>query len=146
MSRSGYDDYGCESAEEQWQMIRWRGAVNSAIKGNRGQSFLRRALKAIDALEKKELAAHTFESSGSYCLLGAVAKHEGVDLTELNESYDEYYGDEGEGAESLGLELNIAPAMAREIVYENDDCCSGSNRSRFEHMRRWIISNIKGDL
>lgn len=35
MSRSGYSDdcYG-------WELICWRGAVNSAIKGKRGQSFL----------------------------------------------------------------------------------------------------------
>jgi len=73
MSRSGYTDDG-----EQWAMIRWRGAVKSAVKGKRGQAFIRRALKALDAMGTTELASHTFEADGSYCLLGAVAKHEGV--------------------------------------------------------------------
>ncbi|KGC50992.1 hypothetical protein DO66_5867 [Burkholderia pseudomallei] len=36
MSRSGYSD-DCGG----WSLIRWRGAVNSAIKGARGQKFLR---------------------------------------------------------------------------------------------------------
>lgn len=144
MSRSGYNDYGCDSPEEQWAQIRWRGAVTSAIRGKKGQAFLKRALKAIDSLDEKELASNTFESQGQYCLLGAVAKNEGVDLSELNDGYDDEYGDDGESAECLGFQLGIAPAMAREIVWENDSC-SGSGRSRFEHMRRWVISNIKDD-
>jgi hypothetical protein len=36
MSRSGYSD-----DLENWSLIRWRGAVASAIRGRRGQAFLR---------------------------------------------------------------------------------------------------------
>jgi hypothetical protein len=144
MSRSGYNDYGCDTPEEQWAHVRWRGAVTSAIRGKKGQSFLKRALAALDSLDEKELASDTFESQGQFCLLGAVAKNEGVDLSELNKNYDDEYGDDGESAELLGVQLGIAPAMAREIVWENDSC-SGSDRSRFEEMRRWLVRNIKGD-
>ena len=34
MSRSGYTDE-CDG----WELVRWRGAVNSAIRGKRGQAF-----------------------------------------------------------------------------------------------------------
>ena len=145
MSRSGYNDCGCDSPEEQWAQIRWRGAVTSAIRGRKGQAFLKRALVALDSMKTKELASHTFESDGSYCLLGAVAKHEGVDLAPINDNYDEEYGDYGESAEMLASDLGIAPAMAREIVWENDEGCTFSNRSRYEQMRKWVVVNIKGD-
>lgn len=36
MSRSGYTD-----EDDIWAMIRWRGAVTSAIRGKRGQQALR---------------------------------------------------------------------------------------------------------
>jgi hypothetical protein len=41
MSRSGYSD-DCDG----WALIRWRGAVNSAIKGRRGQQALREIVAA----------------------------------------------------------------------------------------------------
>jgi hypothetical protein len=34
MSRSGYSD-DIDSADDQWALIRWRGAVKSAIRGAR---------------------------------------------------------------------------------------------------------------
>ena len=36
MSRSGYSD-----DLDNWDLIRWRGQVSSAIRGKRGQGFLR---------------------------------------------------------------------------------------------------------
>ena len=46
MSRSGYTD----DMEDMWQHICWRGAVASAIRGRRGQAFLREMLAAMDAI------------------------------------------------------------------------------------------------
>ena len=44
MSRSGYgDDYG---DDDPLAIGRWRGAVNSAIRGKRGQQTLREILAA----------------------------------------------------------------------------------------------------
>jgi hypothetical protein len=45
MSRSGYSD-----DHSEWDLIRWRGAVASAIRGKRGQAFLRELLVALDAM------------------------------------------------------------------------------------------------
>lgn len=53
MSRSGYTE-DCDG----WDLIRWRGAVASAIRGKRGQAFLREALAALDAMPEKQLISH----------------------------------------------------------------------------------------
>jgi len=53
MSRSGYSD----DCEDNWSWICWRGAVKSAIRGKRGQAFLRETLAALDALPERKLIA-----------------------------------------------------------------------------------------
>ena len=63
MSRSGYDDYdGCENPE--WALIRWRGAVHSALCGKRGQAFLREMALALDEMGEKRLIADELEAHG----------------------------------------------------------------------------------
>ena len=52
MSRSGYSE-DCDG----WALVRWRGAVKSAIRGQRGQAFLRELLAALDAIPDKRLIA-----------------------------------------------------------------------------------------
>jgi len=48
---SSSDDYDSNN----WDYICWRGAVASALRGKRGQSFLRDLLAAVDArLGKRE--------------------------------------------------------------------------------------------
>lgn len=63
MSRSGYID-----ELDQWDLIRYRGQVASAIRGKRGQAFLRDLLAALDAMPEKRLIAGTFErDDGDMC-------------------------------------------------------------------------------
>ena len=50
MSRHGYSD----DCDNEWRAIMWSGAVKSAIKGKRGQAFLKELLAALDALEKEK--------------------------------------------------------------------------------------------
>jgi hypothetical protein len=45
MSRSGYSD-DCSGRE----LVLWRGAVASALRGRRGQAFLRELVDALDAV------------------------------------------------------------------------------------------------
>jgi hypothetical protein len=81
MSRSGYnDDYDLDP----WQGIRWRGAVASAIRGRRGQAFLRELLVALDALPEHKLIANELEKDGAVCALGAVGKARGLALAGLH--------------------------------------------------------------
>ena len=50
-----------------------------------------------------------------------------------------------EDAESVAATFGIATAMARELVYENDDDLGfriETPAQRFERMRRWLVSEI----
>ena len=110
MSRSGYID----DLDDQWQYIRWRGAVASAFNGRRGQAFLKEMLAALDALPEKVLIAHELQDttySGQVCAMGAVGKARGVDMEKLDP----------EDKETVAGTFGIADAMAAEIAYENDE-------------------------
>lgn len=132
MNRSGYTEDG-----DNWDLIRWRGAVASAIRGKRGQAFLREALSALDALPNKELTAAALHCGGSVCTLGAVGLARGVSM----ESVDP------EDHESVAALFNLPHAMACEIMWMNDEAewRGETPRARWERMRRWIVSSIKGD-
>lgn len=162
MSRSGYtDDYD----SDQWASIRWRGAVNSAIKGARGQVFLRDLLAALDAMPEKELAADSFKTEdGAFCTLGVIAEVRKLDVSMIDPD-DDCCRDE------ISRLLGIASALAAEIMYENDEAiddyrwvdieiCGPMQRyerhrrsvrvprpraaeERWAYMRRWVASQIK---
>jgi hypothetical protein len=128
MSRSGYSDYDCEYSE--WAMIRWRGAVKSAIKGKRGQAFLKEALDALDKMEAKRLIRSELrDEHGEVCFLGAVGAARGVDMARLDP--EDHY--------TVARVFGIAEAMAQEIMYENDDAewRSVTPEERYFRMRRW---------
>lgn len=128
MSRSGYSD-DCE----QWSLIRWRGAVNSAIKGRRGQEFLKEMLAAMDALPKKKLIANELEQDGAVCALGAVGVARGVPMAGLDP----------EDHETVAAAFGIPHALACEVVYMNDDWFyRDTPEERFEKMHRWIERQI----
>lgn len=110
MSRSGYDDYN----DDNWSLIRWRGAVTSAIRGRRGQAFLRELADALDALPNHKLIAGAAQSDGDYCALGAVAARRGLDLAALNAAMQD------EDRDAVAQMLSIPGALAGEIMFEND--------------------------
>lgn len=152
MSRSGYIDDGWDSQEGQWAHIRWRGAVTSALKGKRGQEFLQELLQVLDEMPVKELHANLFvdddpdASSCRVCAMGAVWKARGLPTDESMRYVDEDDWDGFERTEEFGKQLGIAPAMAREIAFINDDPYSlYTPRARYEAVRRWVISELKGD-
>ena len=138
MSRSGYTD-DWDYGEGQWMMIRWRGAVKSAIRGKRGQTTLKAILDAMDALPVKRLIQNDLQSkTGEFCTLGVLGNARGVDMTSLDP----------DNREGVAAVFDIAPALAAEIFYENDETC-GYNETpelRFARMRRWVASNIRPQL
>lgn len=131
MSRSGYSDDG---DSEQWAMICWSGAVKSAMRGKRGQAFLRELIAALDALPGKALIAESLQedaSPGEVCALGSVGLARGMDMSKL----DPADWDQVAGA------FKIAPALAREIMYYNDDWHSKDTPvQRWIRMRAWAAS------
>jgi hypothetical protein len=108
MSRSGYtDDY-----DEDGTGGLWRGAVRSAINGKRGQAVLREIASAMDAMPEKALAAESLVTAeGEFCTLGVLGAARGVDLARLDP----------DDSDQVAAAFGIAPALAREIVYMNDE-------------------------
>ena len=111
MSRSGYSDY----IEDTWAHIRWRGAVESAIRGERGQALLRELIEALDAMPDKRLYAGSFATAdGEFCTLGVVGARRGTKMDDL--------GDEDDcDPREVAKRFSIAPALASEIMYLNDE-------------------------
>lgn len=161
MSRSGYSDDG----DDVLALGRWRAQVHSAIRGKRGQLFLRDLISALDAMPEKELIANDLvDNSGCVCALGALGKKRSVDLDTIDtHDYD-----------TLGSVFDIAHQLAQEVMWENDECfdqwdfieieiCGpvrrghpdwGSHKrnvrvpmaraaeKRWQHMRNWAVENL----
>jgi hypothetical protein len=139
MSRSGYsDDYDYDP----WAMIRWRGAVTQALRGRRGQDFLREMLAALDALPEKKLITREFQDkNGCVCALGAVAKARGVEMPELDPD-DE---DPDFVSYQAKHKLNVTRALASEVMWHNDEVGSRKEtpEERWVRVRKWIEKEIK---
>lgn len=133
MSRSGYLDDGDWDYDE-WSMIRWSGAVKSAIRGARGQAFLKDLASALDALPEKRLAAGSLVTpAGEVCALGAVGRARGMNIEAIDP----------EDNEAVASAFGISDALAREVMYQNDDRFARSDEQRFGDVRRWAASQIK---
>lgn len=130
MSRSGYND-DCGG----WDLIRWRGAVNSALKGKRGQAFLAELRDALDAMPDKRLIADSLQAEGEFCTIGVLGAKRGVDMAVLDP----------DDREAVGEAFGISPAMASEIVFMNDEGSwqAETPEQRWTRMRDWVESNIK---
>lgn len=128
MSRSGY----CDDLEPL-SLGRWRAQVASAIRGKRGQRLLTDLLAALDAMEVKELVANELETSdGHVCALGAVGKKRGYDMKNIDP----------EDSDTVAGVFDIAPQLAREIVYLNDEGYFKSPAERYQYMRKWVAEQI----
>jgi hypothetical protein len=141
MSRHGYvDDDWDESS--QWAMIRWRGAVRAAERGAKGQKFFRDLVEALDAMPVKEL--HVISLAGDcVCAMGALARHRGVDMSKAQTELEDEDGDHEWATEFAGDILGIAPALAKEVAYENDEgVWSETPAQRWARMRRWAAAKI----
>lgn len=144
--RTGYDDDGTNI---HW--INWRGAVASAIRGRRGQEFLRELLSALDAMETKALIRHElcgrekFSMSLSHwgihdveiesqCALGVIGKRRGLDLGRIDVDDFSY----------IHTPFGIANAMAREIEFVNDDMGPWGETpiERYRRVRSWVEKQL----
>jgi hypothetical protein len=87
VGRHGYSD----SCDDNWALLRWRGQVVSAIRGKRGQAFLRELIDALDAMPVKRLIPGALRKDGEVCAMGAIGAKRGVNLEALDP--DDYEGD-----------------------------------------------------
>lgn len=163
MSRSGYTD----DTEDQWSLIRYRGAVASAIRGARGQAFLREMLTALDAMPEKRLISGALVFDGQPDIPWDPLPNEDVIVggDQLVTGWGEIVRvgdvcamgclgrargarmddiDAHDAPQVAGL-FSIAEALAREIAWVNDEEWFGENtpEHRFERVRTWIVANLK---
>jgi hypothetical protein len=129
MSRSGYSE-----DLDNWDLIRWRGAVRSAIRGKRGQAFLREMRDALDAMpDKRLIESDLVTGAGEVCAIGAVCAARGLDVSDVDPF------DRDEVADLVGL----APAMVAEIAFLNDESWyRDTPAARWARMRAWTEAQI----
>lgn len=132
MSRSGYSE-DCE------HLALWRAAVDRATFGKRGQHLLRRLRDALDAMPVKRLITEEIANeAGEVCALGAIDPVTQIDPDDTK---------------AVAAHFNIAPALAAEIVYQNDEASNWqrANREgetpeeRWTRMRAWVQKQIGPD-
>ena len=130
MSRSDYGDDYCDD----WNSIMYRGWVTKALRGRRGQAFLKELVAALDAMPVKELVAEKLVDGENVCAIGAVCKARGLDVSDVNpENYNE-----------VARRVGLAPSMVREIVYCNDEAfVNAGPAARWLAMHKWAKENIR---
>lgn len=133
MERSNYSE-DCEG----WDLIRWRGAVKSAIRGKRGQAFLREMLETLDAMPEKRLVKDALVTpQGEVCAMGSVMVKRGIDASAID-CYD---------ANRIADLVGVSPALVREIEFINDDAWTYStpmtDERRWEIVRAWVANHVK---
>ncbi len=139
MSRSGYS----EDWDADYDVTNlYRGSVERAIKGKRGQAFLRSLKASLEGMAVKELAGHTWLDGDKACALGVAMRARG--LTAMIERADP---DDTSVPINVAHHLNIAEAMARELVWINDEGSGfGANpetdAQRWTRVHKWVCAQI----
>ena len=128
MSRSGYTD----DNEDPPALGRWRQAVKRSLEGRRGQALLIELVAALDAMQDKRLYPGSFATAdGEFCTLGVLGAKRGTKMDDL--------GDEDDcDPKEVGQRFGIAPAMAAEIMYVNDEYAADE--------WRWVDMEICGPV
>jgi hypothetical protein len=142
MSRSGYSDDLDPDDLDPLELGRWRGNVNRALAGKRGQAFLRELRDQLDAMPDKRLISdRVVDKDGCVCTLGVMVQARQIDPDGNLDLYDPGL---------IGNALGIARPMAAEIIYENDECGGRhvevyrreTPEERWRRMRSWVDSKI----
>jgi hypothetical protein len=133
VSRAGYSDGG----DDQWSLIRWGGVIASATRGKRGQEFFRALVQVLDDMENKRLIKGSLADGGEVCALGAFGRANNIHLAPLEAAIEDRDYDK------LGEAFGIAPALAREIMYQNDDIMwDSAPEARWRRLRAWAAEQI----
>jgi len=135
VSRSGYYDE-CDLDDGSFAM--WRGIIASATRGKRGQQFFRDLVAALDAMPVKRLCANalgTEEPEGDVCALGSLCRAKGASLDE----------DDTEDYDKLGATFNIAPQLAQEVMWTNDEAGRRTEtpEERWTRVRAWAAKQVR---
>lgn len=125
MSRSGYS-YDYEHIDL------YRRSVENAIRGRRGQRFLRDLATALDAMPIKSLAKNVLAPSTSeVCAIGCVWISRGLQPTEIEDN------------DTIAEKLGVASSLVAEIEFLNDESHPHfTGEQRWVSMRKWVTENL----
>ena len=132
---------------EPWMAGQQAGALRSAVRGRRGQAFLRELVAALGALPAQELAAGALEDpeTGCCCAFGAVARARawGREEIGLDPTDDDIWRPECRLAEAF----DISETLAWQVIAENEAFSECNDRTwrrrRWRHVRDWAVSEIE---
>ena len=111
--------------------------MKSAIRGKRGQDFLKELLSALDAMPEKRLIQYQLQDrAGDVCTLGVVGAAR--DLPDLGTMDSNEH-------EDMSKVFDIARALVKEIEWQNDEAAfyPETPEQRWTRIRRWVASEIK---
>lgn len=128
MGRARYSD----DMDNGWELIKWRGQVASAMRGKRGQAFLKELLDALDAMPEKKLIAGDLIREGEVCAIGSLGLKRGIDMQDLDP----------EDPDSVAYAFDITHQLVREIEYMNDEMHYKDDAERWQRMRKWVAAQI----
>jgi hypothetical protein len=120
------------------------GALRSAIRGERGQRFIRDLVQALDALPLPDLAAGALEDeeTGCPCAFGAVRRFRGADAVPLWFHPME----EDVTPDNLAKPFNVSKTLAWAVVQVNEDGMIGNDeetrRLRWKRVRDWAVRRL----
>lgn len=137
MGRSGYvEDWDCDSNF----IFLTDSILERSCKGKRGREFLETVAREMDAMPKKVLiAGELIDEAGDCCTMGVACKARSLDVTKIDYT----------NADDVAKALNIAPTLAREVAFQNDDDfnykSSETPEQRWVRMRKWVDEKLKED-
>lgn len=97
--------------------------------------MLREMAAALDAMPEKRLIAEHLEAEGEVCAMGCLGKAKAIDMSTV----DPYE------PEAVAKAFGIAPALAQEIAFINDDWGRHATpEERWGIVRRWVSEQLVG--
>ena len=142
MSRLYFDDdwdYNLEGLQQGW--------LRSAIRGKRGQQFLRELVTALDALPAPELSCGALEDAqtGCCCAFGAVRRLRGAENVKLWFHPEE----EDLSPDNLAEPFGVSNTLAWAVVQANEEMAESNTkqarRRRWADVRAWAVSHLQPD-
>jgi hypothetical protein len=90
---------------------------------------------ALDAMPEKRPITDSLQKDGDVCALGAVGKVRGIEMSKIDP----------EDRDAVADAFDIAPALAQEIAYQNDEYLGEDQTPEqlWKSMRKWVGSQIK---
>jgi hypothetical protein len=139
MSRLYFDDdwdYNVEGLQQGW--------LRSAIRGKRGQQFLRELVTALDALPTPELCCGALEDAqtGCCCAFGAVRRLRGPENVNLWFHPEE----EDMSPYNLAEPFGVSNTLAWAVVQANEEMAESNTeqarRRRWADVRAWAAGHL----